>query len=383
MNTGPYFSSLDGRDYHVFPDGRVLLSGVHILSDTIRGFTGAHRLVWFSNTGYLDTTRVHRKGNGAINRFVALESGKFVASGTSSQFAGRPVDHIFRFEADGSVDTTYRTFISWGEARDLVPLVNGSVYAGGRFLHATAPQDTIYVARFLADGTMDPSFNRPQMGLGALPDPGWGFGPDVYGLDTLPDGNLVVTGYFQFVNGQERRGICLLDPNGNLMDAFGGCGVFPYLYQPNPNLTISYGNLNGIEAYDATHYLVYGAYHGYGDGTTTDMQQRMVSRLFVGDITTGAAPLSWSPRAERGGGEGLGVRVYPNPNSGYVTLELEQVPNDAQLVVRDALGRVVQRQRVQDHYTTLELQHVGNGIYHIELYRAGERLVAQRLVVQH
>lgn len=370
LNTGPYFSSLQGGDYHVFPDGRVVLSGVHMLSDTVRGFTGAHRLVWFSNQGYLDTTRIHRKGNGVINRFVELPTGRFIASGLSTQFAGRPVDRIFRFEADGSVDTTYRTFINWGEARDFVPLSNGSVYAGGRYVHASAPQDTIYVARFLPDGTLDPAFNRPHLGLGALPDPGWGFGPDVFGLDTLPDGRLAVTGYFQYVNGQERRGIFLLDGDGNLLDDFGGCGIFPYVYNPTPSLTINYGHLYGITRYDATHYLVYGAYHGYGDGTTTDMQQRMVSRLHVGDFTTGVSSATAGPS----------FALYPNPATGSATLQLEQVPPDAQVLLRDALGREVQTQRVSGHYTTLTLER--SGVYVVELWSGGQRVRAQRLVVE-
>ncbi|MEO8588175.1 MAG: delta-60 repeat domain-containing protein [Flavobacteriales bacterium] len=58
----PYFSSLQGGDCHVYPDGRVLVSGKHTLSDTARGFVGNYNLIWFTNTGYLDTTRVHRRG---------------------------------------------------------------------------------------------------------------------------------------------------------------------------------------------------------------------------------------------------------------------------------------------------------------------------------
>jgi hypothetical protein len=49
MNDGPYFASLQGGDYHVFPDGRVLMSGSHQLSDTIRGFVG-YEPIWFTNT---------------------------------------------------------------------------------------------------------------------------------------------------------------------------------------------------------------------------------------------------------------------------------------------------------------------------------------------
>jgi hypothetical protein len=62
----PYFSSLQGGDYHVFTDGRVLMSGYHTLDDTARGFVGGYNLIWFTNTGYLDTTRIHRWTDGVV-----------------------------------------------------------------------------------------------------------------------------------------------------------------------------------------------------------------------------------------------------------------------------------------------------------------------------
>ena len=46
----PYYSPLQGGDYHVFEDGRVLVTGHHILSDSIRGFVGSYRLIWFSRS---------------------------------------------------------------------------------------------------------------------------------------------------------------------------------------------------------------------------------------------------------------------------------------------------------------------------------------------
>ena len=72
------------------------------------------------------------------------------------------------------------------------------------------------------------------------------------------------------------------------------------------------------------------------------------------------------------------MRVYPNPASTTATFELETVPPNAQVVLRDVLGREVQRQRVQDHYTTLNLAQAG--VYMVELWSGGERLSAQRVL---
>ena len=60
ISIGPYFQYSTTGDYHVFSDGRALISGSHMLSDSIRGFEGNYELIWFTSTGYLDTTRTHR-----------------------------------------------------------------------------------------------------------------------------------------------------------------------------------------------------------------------------------------------------------------------------------------------------------------------------------
>ena len=75
-------------------------------------------------------------------------------------------------------------------------------------------------------------------------------------------------------------------------------------------------------------------------------------------------------------------RVYPNPATSKATLELERSPRETRVVVRDALGREVLRQRVSDYYTTLDLAALGSGVYHLELLASGKRMGAQRLVVQ-
>jgi hypothetical protein len=46
----------------VYPDGSILMSGLHSLYDTARGFVGLYNLIWFTNTGHLDTTKTHRTG---------------------------------------------------------------------------------------------------------------------------------------------------------------------------------------------------------------------------------------------------------------------------------------------------------------------------------
>jgi len=155
MNLGPYFSSLQGGDYHVYPDGRVLMSGVHVLSDSIRGYEGLYCLCWFSNTGYLDTTAHHRNCSGSLDFFQALPNGKFIGSGSTGIWDGQPASNIIRFEADGELDTTFQANVWWGQAYGFLPLTDGRVYASGLF-RITGISDTLNLVRFMPDGSLEP-----------------------------------------------------------------------------------------------------------------------------------------------------------------------------------------------------------------------------------
>ena len=363
MNTGPYFNSLQGGDYYVYPEGRLLISGKHILDDTARGFVGDYNLIWFSNQGYLDTTRIHRKGNGSVYFFQELPDGKFICGGTCSQFESIPVDRIFRVSAAGIPDTTFQSDVYTGWSYTYVPLTDGRVYVGGNFRRNADPLDTLRLVRFMPDGSLDPSFNMPHFSLGGLENP---LGPAIGKITPYVDGKLFVMGNFQYVNGEPRRGICVIDSTGTLTELFDECGVGVFNYQGQTN-----ASLRGILPYGDDHWLIWGSYNGYSDGTTNDTLQRFVTRLHVGDITTGLAQqpaLQWS--------------VYPNPTSGVVALALDALPSNATVVVRDALGREVLRRTIADHYTTLDLQPLSDGIYSMELFSDHERIGTQRVVVQ-
>src|SRR5690606_38357752 len=100
-HTSPFFNTHVNGDYHVYPDGSILISGRHILSDTARGFVGHYNLMWFSNEGYLDTTRIHRRSNYPtgpchLHYISVLPNGQFVCAGTCTEFEGEEVDWIFR-----------------------------------------------------------------------------------------------------------------------------------------------------------------------------------------------------------------------------------------------------------------------------------------------
>ena len=351
MNSGPYFSSFQGGDYHVYPDGRVLMSGLHALSDTIRGFTGDHCLIWFSNEGYLDTTQHHRKCWGSLDFFRELPDGKFIGSGSTSIWDGQPASNIIRFHADGALDTTFQAHVWWGQAYGFLPLEDGRVYAAGIF-RIEGISDTLRLVRFMPDGSLDPTFNNTikfritemtTQPLGGLPRR----------IHPLGEDRLIITGSFEKVEDEVRRCIVLLDTNGNVLnDHFVDAGVGNFTYQGATGSVTS-----GIApAPDGNHYI-WGAYHGYNDGNTNDPQQRFISRLY--GLNVGVQ--------EQNKEEPQLLKVYPNPAQDQVTFVIDpaHVTAGSKLVVRDPMGRevYVRRLRMKEDNVVWDTRGLAAGTY--------------------
>ncbi len=331
MNTSPLFSSLQGGDYHVYPDGRILMSGAHSLYDTARGFVGIYNLIWFTNTGHLDTTRTHRYCNGVIYEIEEQADGKFLCSGSCTTYEGQPVRRVFRVHPDGALDTSFDSEVVGGTVFAFLPLADGRFYAAGRISRANALEDTLQVARFLSTGAMDPTFNAlNDFDLGDLPTTVGNPNGLASSISTWPGGQLLVTGFFEVVNGQQRYGLCVLDSLGELSMTFQNAGVGPYTYQG-----FVYGGIEGAVLTPDNMLYVYGAYHGYTDGSTNDPDQRFITRLYGPDLSTGVTPEPLNTEAE--------LRVHPNPGTGAFVLDLLlDGPATAQLL--DASGRVVHSQ---------------------------------------
>jgi hypothetical protein len=358
-----------GGDFVVLPDGGVLLAGSHLLTDPVRGFTGMHQLVWMDSIGELDTTRIHRKANGWLASILQLPDGKFITGGGGvSAYDGRPVGGIIRILPDGALDTTFMSpSFTYGIPYCYFPQPDGKLLVGG--VLQLNGGDTLALIRLMPDGSLDPSFNN-QLHIRqtySLNDPRWA---PVMSITPHGDDRYIITGRFTHIEGEERGAIAMIDTAGHLVNdhfAAPGCGLVFGSSGTYPDKL-----LNGILRLSDGKYLIYGGYQGYDDGETNHTGQHGVTRLQ--SATVGMASLS--------AGEGPGVRVYPNPATTYATVALETMPRNGQLVLRDALGREVLRQRVAGYHNTVPLQGLDGGVYLLEVWDAAQRVAEQRLVVQ-
>jgi uncharacterized delta-60 repeat protein len=351
MNDGPYFASYQGGDYHVFPDGRVLMTGYHSLNDSVRGFTGQHCLIWFSNEGYLDTTRIHRTCAPLhmTNTLHEQPDGKFLVCGTGNIYDGQPVGHTFRIHPNGDLDTTFHPGTPWHNFNAFTTLDDGRIIGSGLVKTEFDSPDSIHIVRLLPDGAIDSTFNyllhlrNDQLGQFL---PLW--------HTVLPDGRIVLHGNFSEVEGHPRGGIALLDADGHLLHTHftgGGCGAYDYQGY------IYHGTQGMVQAPDGSWYI-FGAYHGYDDGTINDPGQRLVSRLYGLDVGVAEQP----PVPP--------LRVWPNPGADRLHIEIpEGLSPDGRATSRvyDAQGRTVLTHPHVSDGVPVDVAALANGLYTVEV----------------
>jgi uncharacterized delta-60 repeat protein len=129
---------------------------------------------------------------------------------------------LFRFNADGSVDTGF-TPISYGAARlfhpyvtDVVPLPDGRFYVSDTTIGSIS--STPRVRRFNGDGTLDNTWTGPTFsGNQSM---------TVADMALQADGALIISGEFSTVNGLPKADIARLLPAGNVDAGFTGPAVF-------------------------------------------------------------------------------------------------------------------------------------------------------------
>jgi hypothetical protein len=359
------FSIGQGGDFAVRSNGGLLLAGDHPLTDMVRNFVGSYQLVWVNPSGELDTTRIHRKANGTLWSISELPDGKFMTgAGGVTIFDDRPVGGIIRTLPDGALDTTFMSpTCTWGIPYCYRAQSDGKILVGG-FMQFNGA-DTLELVRLLSTGALDTSFNN-DLQLTHVYDAN-GSGAHIRQITPWGADRYIITGRFTHVDGEVRGGIAMIDSAGHLLD--------DYLPGPNcvsPAMSVGgfpYIELGGLTHLSAGDYLIYGGYIGYHDGVTEHPMQRTISRLSGGVV--GITEQEYSP-----------IQIYPNPANTLATVELEQLPHNSQLVLRDAMGREVLRQRVAGYHNNVELQGLGAGVYLLELWEDGSRKAAQRLVVE-
>lgn len=224
----------------VQPDGKLVAAGVTapISTSTLADFA----LVRYETDGSLDPTfgtggRVVTDFAGGFDEARALviqPDGRIVA-------AGRNNFQLARYEPDGTLDPTFGQggLVTTGgpfgfgllQGRALVLEPDGKLVVGGWIFDNAGliGGDSFFLARYLADGSLDPSFGDGGRVLTDFPNDFsiFAFNRDVgRGLARQPDGKLVLVGFvFDPVRLESQFALARYQPDGSLDATFGEGGL--------------------------------------------------------------------------------------------------------------------------------------------------------------
>lgn len=213
---------------------RVLVGGSFSSYNSVNTCGNICRL---STTGAFDKTFNTGSGfNGPVNAITTDTNGNIIVVGEFNLFNNTNVNNIVRLLPSGGLDMSFYPNLGNGlpnygsdQAINAVAIdTNGEIVIGGAFQNVNgAPMN--YLARLYTNGTLDTTFNP-------------GVGPDdaVNAIAIATNNEVLIGGDFQNYQLVSRSFIALVNTNGNLDGNFtpgGGFNgpVYSVLYQPDGN----------------------------------------------------------------------------------------------------------------------------------------------------
>jgi uncharacterized delta-60 repeat protein len=167
--------------------------------------------------------------NSTVNDIAIQADGKILIVGSFSQVGGVDREYVARLNTDGSLDSTFDVGIGPNSSVECVGIMpDGRILVGGWFsTFAGYSQD--YIARLNIDGSLDLSFRTTASSI-------------VYDIEVLPDGRFYLGGGFSTINGVSRSGLARVLPNGEVDSSFnpgsGGTSVYAISAAPNGHLVL-------------------------------------------------------------------------------------------------------------------------------------------------
>ena len=152
----------------------------------------------------------HPGANGTVFGVAMQTDDRPVIVGNFTAYNTTPRNRIARLTADGYLDPSFAPGSGADDFINTVALTPaGQIIIGGGFTSFNGSSRR-GVARLNSDGSLDANFN-----------PGLGAAGTVWGLDVqLPNGQVVIGGDFVTVNGEVRKYVARLNPNGSVDQTF-------------------------------------------------------------------------------------------------------------------------------------------------------------------
>jgi uncharacterized delta-60 repeat protein len=186
----------------------------------------------FGNSG-IATTEGFANGTGAAANGIVLDaSGRILATGFAQDPAGNPFMALWRFNSDGTLDTTFATngmatnsvFTTVNDIAgfDLALDSSGRIIVVGEVMDTSA-NTYMTLWRYLADGTLDSSFGASGIVMLDGPYGTTQAGSNALALDAW--GNILVCGNCLDSNNKQYMALWRISPDGTIDPTFGSNGM--------------------------------------------------------------------------------------------------------------------------------------------------------------
>lgn len=168
-----------------------------------------HRLVRFSHDGAPDAAFAPDLAD-AVLTLAEQPDNNLLIGGAFTQAGGETRRYLARLYPGGALDANFDPVVDAGGAevniKALAIQPDGRILVGGAFTSIDG-QPRRRLARLLPDGSLDPTFTA-------------GADQDIWAIAVQPDGKIIVAGGFTEINGQARQNIARLDQNGAIDPTF-------------------------------------------------------------------------------------------------------------------------------------------------------------------
>ena len=241
FNSSVFLGQGPGRVYavSVHPDYGIVVGGAFDrVSSTARAGLARVRFDGSVDSGF-DPQGGVIGGAAAPFDLLALPGGEVLVTGDFWYAAGAERTGLARLTPTGFADATFNPgpgLVAEGEAfgNMLAVQPDGKILVAGQFEEAGGVRRHC-IARFLDDGTLDPTFSSTNAVLE--------FAGSVEAIAARPNGDLLIGGDFERVNGEWRQGLAELDRSGRLEKAFDaelspGAVVHAIAVQPDDRVVI-------------------------------------------------------------------------------------------------------------------------------------------------
>ncbi|MCF6131530.1 T9SS type A sorting domain-containing protein [Flavobacterium wongokense] len=301
---------------------------------------------WVTNGAFSDVVRFNADGSPdptfisvaefdqSISNIVLQSDGKILVGGDFTSYNNTTANGIIRLNADGSIDNSFNSgtaFEDGGQVYSIALLPNGKIMVGGFFFSYNGTT-VKHLVRLNSDGTLDTSFNT-----------GTSFNRFAWTIAVQQDGKVLVGGInFSSYNGTPSNRIIRLNSDGSADSSF--------IIGSGFNSAV-----NSLAIQSDGKIIVAGAFSNYNGSVAKGIIRLNGNSLGLDDTAQ------------------MELRLYPNPVKDNLYFDMDAFSEIKSCSVFDLLGKKIISELTSEN--TIDVSSLPNGMYILKVETAAGQFI--------